>query len=208
LLKDVRRVDSMLLETALIPVGANLQVLAGSHEVITPKSVTADDVRTVLDVARQLTDVVVLDVPATFDDFYFDILAGSGRIALVGEQKVPSIRALRLVRETLESHPTDDTVQVVINNYNAQRKGFTVDCLLGPLGVNSVHTVALDIEGMSAATDHSCALQLAAPRSPALTDIQALTNSLLGRDVPEAPARPPGLFQRMGQVLSGIRILG
>jgi pilus assembly protein CpaE len=206
LLKDVQRVDAMLLGTALVPVGANLEVIAGSHEVITPKLVTAQDVRVILEVARQLTDVVVLDVPATFDDFYFDILAASTRIALVGEQKVPSIRSLRLVRETLEDHPANDAIQVVINNYSEQRKGFTVECLLAPMGVLSVHTIALDVIGFGNATDHSCPLQLASPRSPALADIQALTSSLLGHENAVVPAQPAGLFRRMGQALSGIRM--
>ena len=45
--------------------------------------------------------VALFDVPCTYDDMYFETLAIADQVVLVGEQKIPSIRTLKLVCEAL-----------------------------------------------------------------------------------------------------------
>ena len=80
----------------------------------------------------------MLDVPCTYNDLYFEVLANAGQVVLVCEQKVPSIRALKLVREALGRADADDSEFLVINRYDPKVQGFTVADLAKLLQVSSM----------------------------------------------------------------------
>jgi pilus assembly protein CpaE len=199
LIRDVSRVDSVLVQQVLTQVADNFQILAGPHEFAAPLAISTQDVTHVIDILKQMAAVVVLDVPCTYDDIYFDILAGAGQVVLVGEQKLPSIRALKMVHDRLGR--ASGTDYLVINRFDAKNPGFAVDRLLNPLGVSRLYTIARDDPAMSAAVDGGCVLRRVAPRSPALTDIVTLAKTLLNLESP-APIKPLGLFGRLGRALA------
>jgi Flp pilus assembly CpaE family ATPase len=192
-------VDTVLAQKVLIQVAENFEILAGPHEFVAPLAVSTQDVSHVIDTLKQMAAVVVLDVPCTYDDIYFDTLASAGQVVLIGEQKLPSIRALRMVHERLGR--VSGTDYLVINRFDPKIPGFAVDRLLNPLGVSSLHTVSRDDPAMSAAMAGGCALRLVAPRSHALTDIVAMAKTLVALDS-TAPVKPLGLFSRLGRALS------
>jgi pilus assembly protein CpaE len=199
LLRDVTRVDPMLVQQILINVAENFQILAGPNEFVAPSAIKREDVTHVISVLKQITSVVVLDVPCTYDDVYFDTLSSAGQVVLVGEQKLPSIRALRMVHDRL-GRPSG-TEFVAINRFDSKNSGFAVDRLLAPLGVSRLYTIARDDMAMASALEAGCVLRRAVPRSPALTDIVALAKSLINLDSP-APVKPIGLFGRLGRALA------
>jgi pilus assembly protein CpaE len=200
LLRDSRRVDALLLQRVLVKVTDNFMVLPGPEGISGAATAAAHDLSHVLDVLRQVADVIVLDVPCTYDDLYFEALSGAAHAVLIGEQKLPSVRALKLVRESLVENPGRRD-HVVINRYDPKAKGFTTERLLKPLGVTEVLTVARDDGAMEGAMVGGCVLRLAAPRSQALADISELAGLLLNRQAC-APARPAGLFGRLGRAIS------
>jgi pilus assembly protein CpaE len=199
LLRDVTRVDPILVQQVLINVTDNFQVLAGPQEFVAPSAIKSQDVTHVINVLKQIASVVVLDVPCTYDDTYFDALSSAGQVVLIGEQKLPSIRALRMVHDRL-GRPSG-TEFVAINRFDSKNSGFAVDRLLNPLGVSRLFTIARDDPGMAAALEGGCVLRRVAPRSPALTDIVTLANSLINLDSP-APVKPVGLFSRLSRALA------
>ena len=166
LLKDARRVDTVLAQKVLHQVAENLHVLAGPHQFVTPSNVSIEDLTHIVDTVKQMTEVVVLDLPCTYDDIYFETLASAGVAILVGEQTLPSIRALRMVRDQVGRNGR--TEHVVINRFDPKNAGFSVDRLLAPLGVDSVVTVVRDDAGMGAALRAGCALRKLISASPGI----------------------------------------
>jgi pilus assembly protein CpaE len=201
LLRDARRVDATLVQQVLVRVTDNFMVLPGPDGIVGAVSAAPLDVAHLLDVLRQLADVIIIDVPCTYDDLYFETLSTAAHAILVGEQKLPSVRALKLVRESLAPNPGRQD-HVVINRFEPRDKDFAADRLLKPLGVPHFATIARDDAPMQAAMLNGCVLRLVAPRSQALADIVALAGSLLHRR--ESPAAPPsvGWLGRVGRVFS------
>jgi Flp pilus assembly CpaE family ATPase len=161
-----------------------------------------NDVAELLATLSQLADIVMLDVPCTYDDLYFEALASADQTVLVGEQTIPSIRALKLVHESLiGTRKLGAGDQVVINRYDPKNSAFSVDRLLQPIGISSLSTIACDNASATAALHKGCPIRLATARSPALADIIALVGTLV---LPGAhpKASSPGFFSRMRRVFS------
>ena len=115
------------------------------------------------------------------------------------EQKLPSVRAIQMVRDTL--HRADggaDPPLVVINRYDPRMLGFGAEDLAHHLGLASVpRTVANDFTNVSAAIHHGRPLRQQTPGSPALADIDELLRPLLNlRDRPKK--EKPGTFTAAG----------
>ena len=92
LIARVNRLDNYLVEQSLTKVAENFFLLPGPFNAIDPEVFHASDVLALIDVIRQQGGVVVLDVPATYDDLYFHSLSLSDQSVIVVEQKVASIR--------------------------------------------------------------------------------------------------------------------
>src|SRR5262249_25557438 len=135
----------------------------------------------------------------TMDAIYFDTLKASDKIVLVGEQKVPSIRALQMVQSSLhEKH-----VHMLLNRYDPNLLAFGVDRLRSMLQVDELWTVASDYASVSSAVNQGLPLRLKEPRSHVLADIHDIALKL----VPPQVAMANGA--KGAGVLSGlIRALG
>src|SRR5262245_9437263 len=120
LLREIHRLDLYVVQQALTPVADRLSILAGPYESVSSLAVTSHDVLILLDSLRQLAEVVVVDVPSTFDGLYFDTLNASDQIVLVGQQKVPAIRGLQMVSASL----VDKSPYLVLNRYDPGLAGF------------------------------------------------------------------------------------
>ncbi len=142
---------------------------------------------------------------STYDDLYFEALNYAQRIVLVGDQKLPSIRAMVLVRSTVAHPDAQMTMELVINRYDARCKGFTTDCLMKPLGVGRLRTIEADVPGLRSASMHGSPLRNQKPGSPALADIDALAEALVGHGPSGGGRKVPssGLFNRLGRALIG-----
>ncbi len=198
LLADVRRVDVDLVRRVLFKVTDNLQILAGPHKIIAPPPNPPQDVLQVVHILKQLADVVVLDVSCTYNDLYFEVLANASQVVLVCEQTVPSIRALKLIREALGRADADDSEYLVINRYDPKVHGFTVADLAKLLQVPAWHPIDNDWAAVVASVNHGVPLRLEAPQSRALRDIDSLARTLLAvGDQPEVKTKDLGVFGRM-----------
>jgi Flp pilus assembly CpaE family ATPase len=118
---------------------------------------------------------------------------------LIGEQKLPSIRAMKMVHERINR--VSNTEFLTINRFEPNIQGFAVDSLLAPLRATRLFTVTRDDVAMRAAVEAGCVLRHKAPQSRALTDILALAKSLLNLNTP-APVKTHGLFTRLGRALA------
>ena len=187
LLNDGERVDPQMVQRALTHVADRLDVLAGEYRAITPVAASAASVIRLVDYCRSLANIAVFDVPCTYDDMYFETLAIADQVVLVGEQKIPSIRTLKLVCEALSRIDGARKLHIIINRYDPRMPGFGVERLKALLGVNEIITVCNDYAAVMASINHGRPLRQEAPRSPALADISKIVQLLLrGQERPLA----------------------
>ncbi len=190
LLNDGERVDPQMVQRALTHVADRLDVLVGEYRAITPVQASAASVIRLVDYCRSLAGVALFDVPCTYDDMYFETLAIADQVVLVGEQKIPSIRTLKLVCEALSRIDGARKLHIIINRYDPRMPGFGADRLKALLEVPDILTVCNDYASVMASINHGRPLRQEAPRSPALADLNRVVHTLLaGQDRP-APVKP------------------
>lgn len=98
----------------------------------------------------------------------------------MGEQKVPSLQALKTVWNTFEKIEGLGAKYLVINRYDPSLEDFTVKHLQETLQLPRMHTVANEWHAFKAAMNGGQVLRQEAPRCRALADIDALAALLLG----------------------------
>jgi Flp pilus assembly CpaE family ATPase len=161
---------------------------------VTPLSVPPSDVLLLVEGLRQLADIVVLDVPCTYDAMYFETLMAADQVVLVAEQKVPSIRSLQMIHGQLQ----DKLHHLVLNRYDPNVPGFGVDRLRTMLGVSEILTIVSDYPSVVSAVNQGLPLKLKEPKSKVLTGITALAQKLLPRPTEmEETKKPSSMFGRL-----------
>lgn len=201
LLRDASRVDTLLLQTSLIKAADNFEILAGPDQLAAPVAASPKAITKVIETAGQIADVVLVDLHCTYDDIFFEVLSDSRQVVLVGEQKIPSIRALKQVREAAERDGAGRAEHLVINRFDPKIPGFGVERLLKVLEVPTLRTIAEDRVAVGASLNRGCPLRSEAPRSRTLADIDALVDTLLPSDSRKADPRGSGLFSRLRRAL-------
>jgi pilus assembly protein CpaE len=179
LLNDGERVDPQMIQRALTRITDRLDVLAGEYRAITPVSASSASIIRLVDYCRSLSNVALFDVPCTYDDLYFETLAVADQVVLVGEQKIPSIRTLKLVCEALSRIDGARKLHIIINRYDPRMPGFGAERLKSLLDVEGVLTVCNDYAAVMASINHGRPLRQEAPRSAALSDINRVVQTLL-----------------------------
>jgi pilus assembly protein CpaE len=189
LLAEHDRLDVPSVQRALARVTDRFEVLVGEYRQITPLSVVTADILRLIGICRSLANYAIFDLPCTYDDLYFETLAASNQIVLVGEQKIPSIRTLKLVCEALERVDGLENVHIVINRYDAKMPGFGAERLKNLLGRPELLIVANDYASVMASINHGRPLRQESPRSTALLDIERIVRKLM--NLKEQPTAAP-----------------
>lgn len=190
LLKEIHRLDLYFMQQALTPIVDRFHILAGPYHAVTPLHVPTSDVLLLIECLRQLADVIVLDVPCTYDPMYFETLNAADEILLVSEQKVPSIRSLQMIHESLGDKPH----KMVLNRYDPDLPGFGVDRLKQMLHVDEIFTIVSDYGAVSAAVNQGLPLRLKEPRCRVLSDIALIAQKLMPREDVKDAKRGTGVF--------------
>jgi pilus assembly protein CpaE len=180
LLREIHRLDLYFMQQALTPIVDRFHILAGPYHAVSPLSVPPADVLLLVECLRQVADIVVLDVPCTYDATYFDTLNAADKVVLVGEQKVPSIRSLQMIHTSLGDKPHF----LLLNRYDPNLPGFGVDRLKTMLRVDDLMTIANDYPSVSAAINQGLPLRLKEPRCRVLNDITAVAQKLVPQEDP------------------------
>ena len=188
------KVDVDFVRSTLTKAGENLWVLPGPQHIGTPHDATAADLLRLLDFCKRIAPVIVLDVPNTFNQVYFKTLAAAHHVVLVAEQKLPSIRGLKLACDTLHRDAglgLDDVHRhVVVNRFNPKDREFTLVNLERVMGFSGIRTIANDHAAVSEAINWGKPLRDAAPRSKPLADIRELAEAICPPGVVHDPGDP------------------
>jgi Flp pilus assembly CpaE family ATPase len=133
---------------------------------------------------RQIADVVLLDMPYTFDDLYFEALSVVDQVVLVARPTGVSIEALKVVSEAVGLSAVGATQHLVINCYGPRAEEFTETELSTALVAERIWTIANDPDAFEVAMNHGRTLHQESPRSRAWPGIVALANQLIGLHEP------------------------
>jgi Flp pilus assembly CpaE family ATPase len=201
LFSKVDQLDLEMVKGALTKIGDNLYILPGPQRMTTSLRVSPADMLQMFNYLRYLGKVVIVDLPCTFDDYYFDMLAGADQVVLLGEQTVPSVRSLKMIHLSLvhdqRQRLRDLVKHVVINRYDPRVKGFDIARLREVLDVPSVMTIA-DDPNVRAAVNSGRPLRQEAPKSAALADVDKLADVL----VPPEDGQKKRVRSTLSRVLS------
>jgi Flp pilus assembly CpaE family ATPase len=167
------------------------------------RSLESGDLVKIVDCLKNLAEVTVLDMPGTFHAAEFEVLNASDQLVLIGLQSIPSIRALKLFRETLPEERVAHSLWVVINRYNPSLKGFTCAEIQQMLEVPRILTVANDYSAVNRCANQGRPLRQVTPSSPILRDLDELMREILGLDKPDPKAYRNGLVKRVLRTLTG-----
>jgi pilus assembly protein CpaE len=136
------RLDGQLLQVMLSRHETGMAVLAPPRAPIDCIPVDATVVTKVLGVASEMFDTMVIDLPASWQAWTDDVLAGSDRVYIVTEFSVPALRKAHELVSALKSGLDKATpIKVIVNKYRRQlfgRSGLArrdvVELLQGDLG--------------------------------------------------------------------------
>jgi pilus assembly protein CpaE len=184
LLREIHRVDDLLLEKALVPYAQGLKILAGLDQAgIAPRAELTHLAR-IIDGLGHLADVTVLDVPGTFNDADVGVLYAADQVILVGLQTVPSIRTLKLFCEMFPEERLNLSLWIAINRYNPNLKRCSSSEIKRMVGAPNVVPITNDYQSVSRAIDQGQPLRKAAPGTRILREIDGLIHSVLGVEAP------------------------
>jgi pilus assembly protein CpaE len=205
LLCDMRTVDLDFVERRLTKITDKFRVLPGPYQEHERLEYSPQDVLTLINYLKQLSDVVVLDIPGSNYASHVQTYAAADQLVLVAEQSVPSLRALTFMCEKLEQDQVVKPQTLVINRYNPTRTEFTVSHLQRLLQTPQLATVANDYAAVSGALNEGRALRVHAPNSRVLADIDHLARMLLApNEIVEEPAHKKRSFFGRMRALVGL----
>lgn len=191
--------DAHLVQQVLHRVTDQFSLLPGPCGVVEGEACSPSDALRIVDICRGLGEVIVLDVPCTYDRFYFEAIATADKVILVAEQTVASVRALALVWDRLKRERPAESLFALFNRYSSQAAGFEADKLASLLNVPKVFSIPLDLQLRSAA-DYGGPLRVRASRSPILGDLARLACDVLGMEeaVKEPRRGVAGFLKKLG----------
>lgn len=199
LLDQADRLDANIIRNALVTIADGPGLLAAPGESFSNRIYRFDEVFQILNSLVGMAEIVVADLPCTYDDLYFETLLAANSVVLVCEQTVASVRAVSLVINHLTKEKPDGTYYLVVNKYDPKLTEFQSDKLRKLLRIPYAFTVALDRSSYHRAEIDGKPLRLINSQSPSLIDIHSLAQVLLGMEgtSSQAPPRKTSLLDRM-----------
>jgi hypothetical protein len=169
------------LQKALVAGIDGLDILPGATDGRPREGMTAAELAELFTCARWLAEAVVMEIPCTFDEFYFQAAEAADEVVLVAEQSLAALRSLKLAIEAFSGLPRQRLPHLVVERYDPQMRGLTRADLQKFLQVPDVLTIAADPYLANAPGPW----RQAAPRSAAVADLNRLAHALLGARDPE-----------------------
>jgi pilus assembly protein CpaE len=121
---DPSRLDAQLLEMMLARHASGLAVLAAPRTPTEPPRADGKLVTSALTMASDTFEHMVLDLPTTWQQWTFDVLAGSDQIYVVTEFTVPAMRkAHELVEAISGRFSREVSIKVIVNKFRQQLFG-------------------------------------------------------------------------------------
>jgi pilus assembly protein CpaE len=195
---QIGRLDSAFLDASVMHIAPNFDLLAASEDPDSASRVLADHVDTVLRVARQCYDLVLLDIGRQIDTVSIRALDNADTIFPVLQLALPDIRdGCRLLDIFRSLGYRRDQLRLIVNRYEKGGRLRLAD-LESALGAHVLHTVPNDYVAVTDSVNQGVALLRQSHHSAAARSLLELADRLL-----EKPAGEDRLLSRLlGKIFS------
>lgn len=150
---NIERLDADLLRSAMLQVAPNLHVLAAPEDPAQSSDVTAAHVEAIVQLARSMFDVVVIDAGRSLTSVTLQALDLADRIYAVLQLTLPYVRDGKRLRGVFRSLGYPDTkVAWIVNRYEKGSQ-ITLDDLRRTLGITDVVLLPNQYEAVAASVD-------------------------------------------------------
>jgi pilus assembly protein CpaE len=190
---QISRMDGAFLDSCLVHVASNFGVLAAADDPNRTVDMKPEHMDTILRVARQHYDFVVLDVGRQIDAISLRALDQADTIYPVLQLALPDIRDGRRLLDIFRSlgYPNDRT-RLIVNRYEKGGKLRLMD-LEQALGADVVHTVPNDYLSATDSVNQGIPVLQLSRSSAVARSLAELVELVAARRIPESK----GLFDRI-----------
>lgn len=185
LLAEADKLDAAGFRKALTAVAPHLDLLAAQPDLARTSPDPVRGVLKIVDLAREAGEVVVVDLPCTFDDLHFEMLWAANQVVLVGDQSLPAVRTMRMILDAAARTKTSKRVHIVLNKYDPGIESLTASKISETLGGVDVLTVPNDYATVMQSANEGRLLRDYAPDSPVLASVRTLARGIMGEPRPQ-----------------------
>jgi pilus assembly protein CpaE len=190
---QIARIDGPFLESCLVHVAPGFGVLAAADDPAQAKEAKPEHIDSILRVARQHYDYVLLDVGRQIDAVSLRALDTTDTIFPVLQLALPDIRDARRLLDIFRSLGYAlDNIRLVVNRYEKGGK-LRLQDLHSALGAEVLHTVPNDYIAVTDSVNQGVPVLQLSRSSAASRSLADFVEMVTARRVPESK----GLFDRL-----------
>ena len=190
--RDIKRLDSTLLNASTIHVTPTYHILAAPEEPGQSSDIRPEHIDAILGLAVTQYDIVLLDMPRIVDPMLMTALDRAASIFLVLQASVPHLRnANKLLSAFRSLDYSREKVALILNRYD-KRSDITIDKIQKTLGQLEIHTIANGYRQVSTAINQGIPLVQLERKHGVIRNLNQL-----GDVMAPAAAHPAGLFDRL-----------
>jgi pilus assembly protein CpaE len=191
--QQIARIDGPFLESCLVHVAPGFGVLAAADDPSQTIEAKPEHIDTILRVARQHYDYILLDVGRQIDAVSLRALDSTDAIYPVLQLALPDIRDARRLLDIFRSLGyVTDHIRLIVNRYEKGGK-LRLQDLHAALGAEVLHTVPNDYIAVTDSVNQGIPVLQLARTSAAARSLADLVEVVTARRIPEAK----GLFDRL-----------
>jgi len=181
--KNPERMDDTLIKQVLVNVdGNNLwNVLTGPSHIQSPIIMNPKDVVRLLTIAGELAQIIVIDLPCTYDDVFMHVLSRADQFVIVGQQILPALRVMKMLVNQLNDDRIKREHYYVMNRFNSKIGGYSIDRLTEAIGVDQLVAIPDEPATFAQAANLGVPLRKISANSEALAQINRLTAKLVNQ---------------------------
>lgn len=184
LTQQIDRLDADLLRSAMLPVMPGLHVLAAPETAAPGAQVQPEQVRRIVDQARRLFELVIIDTSRVLDGVTLQALEPADRVCVVLQLALPSIRDAKRLQQVLGTLGLPaQKVHWIVNRCQAGGP-ITLQDVRRVLGVDELLTLPNQYDVVARSVNQGIPVTTLAPRSRITQALQRLATRM---DVAQAP---------------------
>lgn len=174
-----------------------LKVLPAPPEPSFADQVSGDQMAQLIDLLRQTGALVVIDLPAIFNDVVLNTLEASDDIILVAELDIPNIKNVKIGLTTLSLlNIAKERIHLLLNRADSKVKLDVAD-VERSLGVDTIAHIPSDVV-VPISVNRGSPVVISAPRSNVARSFEQLASHFLGEAAAGANAESAGLRKFFG----------
>jgi pilus assembly protein CpaE len=190
---QIARIDGPFLDSCLVHVAPGFGVLAAADDPAKSKEAKPEHIDTIVRLARQHYDYILLDVGRQIDAVSLRALDNTDTIYPVLQLALPDIRDARRLLDIFRSLGyAPDNIRLLVNRYEKGGK-LRLQDLHSALGAEVVHTVPNDYIAVTDSVNQGVPVLQLSRSSAAARSLAELVELVTARRVPESK----GLFDRL-----------